>query len=259
MSKNTDEMYGQKKGIHQKNMLKELARLHATSSQKIPLKKEEITKIYDTVLKDWNRKILYLENYIEQCEKKWYMSPFELLYCTIFHELINATQFAKEKFTAWHEVAKEKEDGRIVVNHGNIADQHFVYDENGNGLFTNFEKAKWGFPLLDLVGYFHRALKTYSIPNSEYKDLYFTYQNYFPYRTEEKSLFLSYLVFPEQVYRIVKKYGEDKQKTELQYVRKLQRLYWQLKNIESFVMSVIEDKAENDVQEEGANSNDSMS
>ena len=54
-------------------------------------------------------------------------------------------------------------------------------------------------------------------------------------------LLQSYLAYPSYALDVVKKYVEHRSdKTELEYVREMQRQYWLLKNVEYIVMKIEE-------------------
>lgn len=61
-------------------------------------------------------------------------------------------------------------------------------------------------------------------------------------KEEEMMLFVSYLAYPTQLLQTLETYHEKKydQQTEYQYIRQLQKNYWQLKNIEYMVMKIEE-------------------
>lgn len=239
---------------HKERMLRELARLHDVSAKNVLNQKEKMAKTYENLLSEWERKTLFLEEYMDKCEKKWYLSPFELQYCMIFHEIMQAIDFSKNKLKEWYELGSEKKGIRIVVNHGNVSNGHFVYDKHDNGMFISFEHAQYTLPIYDLIRYYHKVLRTYPIQCDECKDWFFYYQKYFPYTEEERALFFSYLVFPDNLYRTVKKYVMDNDQTEQQAVSGLQKRYWQMKNIEYVVIKIQEEEQKIAEQKEGASS-----
>ena len=50
-----------------------------------------------------------LEEFLVESEAKWYMSPFELQYCTYYHHVMRAREFATKQLNEWNDAMKEKE------------------------------------------------------------------------------------------------------------------------------------------------------
>lgn len=232
-------------------LFKELARLHSYSSKEFEVQEEEISEHYQFHVKQWDNRKEFLEAFITKCENKWYMSPFELQYCTIYHDTVQGSNFAYMKLEEWYEKVKETKKNRTVINHGKPSVRHFLFDQNGSGYFCNLEDSKLGTPVNDLVLFFYRTLHTYPIQSYDCFEWFSTYRKYYPLKEEELLLFLSYMAFPEPIYRCVYKYENSKNSlSERQFVASLQRAYWQLKNIEFFLTTIVEDERRRKEQEE---------
>lgn len=222
-------------------LFRELARLHTISAKEVSIKKEERTEHYENTIQQLEKNQEFLEGFMEICEKRTYMSPFELLYCLYFNEITQALRFSKSKFEEWYESTKDQEKARMVINHGKVSVEHFLYDEKGYGYFTNFEEARFGSPIQDLLPFLSRSLKTSPKRNDECIDWVYHYFKYFPFKSDEKLLFQSYLACPIQMIQVVEKYYRTGQKrNELKWIRQLQHRYWHLKNIEYIVMRMVE-------------------
>ncbi|MGF2617278.1 spore coat protein YsxE [Rossellomorea vietnamensis] len=219
-------------------LFRELARLHTLSSKEQKIGKEEREEHYETVNARWEKEQGFLEEYIELCEKEWYMSPFQLSYCMYYGDASQALKFSRKKFDSWYEESKDLEKVRSVVVHGKISSEHFLYDDRGSGFFSNFEQTRIASPIHDLLPFLSRTLKTYPKAYDECFDWLMTYCSHFSFRSEEKLLFLSYLAYPSGLISVVKKYHDtpkDK-RNEVKFLRKLQQHYWLLKNTEYIVM-----------------------
>jgi spore coat protein YsxE len=169
------------------------------------------------------------------------MSPFELCYCLYYNEITQALGYSKARFEDWYEKTKDNEKARMVITHGKLSSEHFLYDEKGYGYFINFENTHYGSPFHDLLPYLSRALNTRPKRNDEAVEWVFHYFKYFPLKADEKLLFYSYLAYPIPIIQVVESYYKKKQpKNELKFVRKLQRSYWHLKNSEYVVMKMTE-------------------
>ena len=224
-------------------LFRELAKLHTYSAMESAIKESDVTEHYQFLTNQWEKQLTFLEKFVTNCEEKWYMSPFELQFCTFYHEMVQAGNFARVKLDEWYEMMKEKKKVRTVLNHGKVSVKHFLFDEKGNGYFCNFEKAKMASPINDLVSFYYRTLHTYPVQSYECLDWLSTYRKYFKLKEEELTLLLSYMTFPEPLYRCALNYSsKNRNKSERQYVRELQISYWQMKNIEFIVTALVEEE-----------------
>ncbi|MDQ1144851.1 spore coat protein YsxE [Bacillus sp. SORGH_AS 510] len=222
-------------------LFRELARLHTLSAKEVTVNKEERTEHYEKTIQQMEKHQEFLEGFIDQCEKKTYMSPFELLYCMYYNEISQALRFSKSKFEEWYENTKDTEKARMVITHGKLAAEHFLFDDRGYGYFINFENARYGSPIHDLLPYLSRAINTRPKRNDTAIDWVYHYLKYFPYKPDEKLLFFSYLALPIPIIQVAESYyRKQKPKNELKYVTQLQQKYWHLKNSEYIVMKMTE-------------------
>jgi spore coat protein YsxE len=235
-------------------MFRELARMHSLSQKELVVNKEERTEHYENTKQQWEKDIELVEGFIEACEKKVYMSPFELQFCLYFYEIRQAQRFALTKFEEWYEATKENEKARSVINHGKVSIEHFLFDDRGYGYFSNFEDSKMGSPIHDVLPVLYRSLKGQPRKYEEAITwLYDGYFKYFPFKEEEKQLFYSYFAYPNPIIRIMKDYLQTTgKKNELKYSGKLLRRYWQLKNTEYVVARMTEIENQMKQQKEGA-------
>jgi len=235
-------------------LFRELARLHTLSAKEVTVKKEDRTEHYEKTIQQLEKNQELLDGMIEQCEKRSYMSPFELLFSMYYSEISQAIRFSKEKFEEWYEKTKDQEKARMVITHGKISSDHFLYDERGYGYFINFEEAGYGSPIHDMLPFLARTLKTQPKRNEEAIDWVYYYFKYFPYKPDEKLLFLSYLAHPAPILQVTERYLQKKRTAnEMKFVQQLQRKYWHLKNTEYVVMRISEiDSQEQTAKETGA-------
>ncbi|WP_108669421.1 spore coat protein YsxE [Peribacillus acanthi] len=224
-----------------KHMFRELARMHTLTSKEIEVKKEEREAHYEKTVELWNKQKEFLEEFVQASERKWYMSPFELLYCSYYHDISQALTFSIKKLEEWYEKTKDSEKLRTVVTHGKVSISHFLYDDRGYGHFINFEDSKTAPVHFDLLPFIVNSCKTYPIRHDDAIDWLYTYLKYFSLKEEEMMLFLSYLAHPGAIISSVEHYHEKRnQRTEIMYMKNLQRNYWTLKNVEYVVMRIDE-------------------
>lgn len=223
------------------SLFRELARLHTISAREVKVNKEERKQHYEKTVEEIEREEEFLEGFLETCEEKEYMSPFELMYCTYYHEIFQALQFSKRKLTEWYEATKESDKARMVITHGKLSDEHFLFDEKGYGYFINFEKANPGAPFHDILPFAVKHLRGYLKEHEDLVEWLYTYFKYFPFKEEEMQLFLSYLAHPGPIIKTTERlYHDGQNRNERKAVKKLQKEYFLLKNIEYVVMRIEE-------------------
>ena len=225
----------------QKQMFRELARMHTLSLKEIDVEKDERKEHYERTLESWETQQQFLEEWIGSCERKWYMSPMEMMYCSYFNDFSQALKYSIKKFKEWFEKTKDEEKVRTVVTHGKLSLNHFINDQRGYGYFINFENARVAPPHFDLLPFIVKSTKTYPIQCDDCVTWLYHYLRYFPLNDNEMLLLQSYLAYPSYALDVVKKYVEHRSdKTELEYVREMQRQFWVLKNVEYIVMKIEE-------------------
>ncbi|RFU65893.1 spore coat protein YsxE [Peribacillus glennii] len=222
-------------------LFRELARMHTLSMKERPVKKEEREEHYEETIKQWKEQREFIEEFAGESEKKWYMSPFQLLLCMYYTDITQALNYAEKKLEEWFKKTKEDEKVRTVITHGKLSMQHFIYDDRGYGHFINFEDSKTVPPHFDLLPFLVRSARTYPTRCDDCVSWLYNYLKYFPLKDEEMLLFQSYLAYPGSSIQTVRNYFEKKGgKSELYYVSQLQRQYWLLKNTEYMVMKIEE-------------------
>lgn len=222
-------------------LFKEAAKLHRQTVKQVKITGEEMKATYETARKQWEGQKQAYEQYVEKCEKQWYLSPFELQALTYYTETARATDFAIEKLEEWYESMKENDTARTSYIHGSLSVQHVVYDSNEKSYLINFEKAHRAPPMNDLLQFYYKTFYTYPIRCEECVDWFYTYQKNFPFAKEEMPLFISYLSYPESLYRAVLSPDRDGRSTsQLQKNKDLIKAYWYFKNNEYFVMRIVD-------------------
>ncbi|WP_338421053.1 spore coat protein YsxE [Mesobacillus harenae] len=238
----------------QKQLFRELARLHTLSAKDIELTEAERLEHYEETLQKWGKEEEFLDGFMDACESKFYMSPFELMFCLYYHEAKQAASFSKQKLENWYTLTKEQKKSRMVITHGKVSTEHFVFNEKGTGHFLNFEKAGPGSAIHDLLPFVSRTLKTFPKKSDECVDWIQTYFQYFPLKEEERLLFLSYLAYPTGLVQTAETYFKSSNpKNERRLVQRLQRNYWLIKNTEYVVMKLEEaERQKQQAAQEGA-------
>ncbi|RYI31629.1 spore coat protein YsxE [Bacillus infantis] len=234
-------------------MFRELARLHTLSLKEVNVTSEERQEHYEKTMLAWEKETEFCEGFIEECERKQYMAPFELLFCLYYHDITQALKFSKGKLKDWHEKTKDDEKARTVIIHGKISTEHFLYDERGYGYFSNFEKSRQASPLHDLLPFLSRSLRSYPKRSDETVEWLYTYFKYMPFKQDEMLLFQSYLAHPGPVLREAETYHKNRgTANERKLVQQFQRQFWLLKNTEYIVMRIDEIERQKQQAQEAA-------
>ncbi|WP_018781679.1 spore coat protein YsxE [Bacillus sp. 95MFCvi2.1] len=220
-------------------MFQTLALLHQRTVKEETYTEEALEEHYTNVSDRWEKDGEFLEQFLVESEAKWYMSPFELQYCTYFHHVMRAREFATKQLSEWNEAMKEKEKTRVSFIHGNVSMNHFLFDYERNGYFISLERSQFATPVQDLVRFYSRSLNTYPITRSDRFEWYQVYQKNFPFTKEEQLLMFAYLTYPSPFIRQIQSYTSKQQsrseKQELQGVKMLQQAHWLVSNIEYFI------------------------
>ncbi|MFO1443114.1 spore coat protein YsxE [Bacillus sp. Bva_UNVM-123] len=222
-------------------LFRELARLHTLSVREVKIEKDERKEHYENTIQEWEKETEFLEGFIEACEQRVYMSPFELSFALYYNEVNQALRYSSNKLKEWYEKTKDNDKARTVIVHGKVSTEHFLYDDRGYGYFINFENAKQGSPLHDLLPFLSRTLKTHPKRSEECIEWIYTYLNHFPFKEDEFLLFLSYFAHPGSIIRSAEKYYKSpKRLSERKATYHLHRQYWLFKNTEYVVMRIEE-------------------
>lgn len=233
-------------------MFRELAKLHSLTSKEVSASKNEIKEHYEQVKLNWKRQAEFLDQWMEICEQRWYMSPFEWEFVQYYHDIRKSFDYIDQNIEQWFYIMERQEKIRTVLSHGKFSPDHFIFDDKGYGYFINFEKSQIASPFRDLLPFIVNTLKTFPKQSSECLEWLFTYLKFYPLKKEEKLLFKCYLAHPGYIIRTLEGYTQARSANhELKYTKRLQNDYWLFKNIEFVVMRLEEDdKQEENVQQQ---------
>ncbi|MFD3449561.1 spore coat protein YsxE [Microbacteriaceae bacterium 4G12] len=227
---------------HYHKLFQALAVMHQKTLREENIAEETVQQHYDSLTEQWEKERDMMEQFIDQCEGRWYMSPFELQYCTYYHHVMRAHQFATKQLEEWHKVMEEKETTRIALIHGNVSMNHFLFDHQRNGYFISLENSQFSTPVQDLVQFYKTSFYTYPIARNDRYEWYQVYQKNFPFTPEEKKLMLAYLAYPQQFIKQVSRYTSAaetrSERDELNLVTSLQKNYWLVSNMEYFISQI---------------------
>ena len=220
-------------------MFQTLGTLHQKTVKEETYTEEDLEKHYTNISDRWENDGEILEEFLVESEAKWYMSPFELQYCTYYHHAMRAREFATKQLSEWHDAMKEKETTRTTFVHGNVSLNHFLFDYERNGYFISLEKSQFATPVQDIVSFYSRSLNTYPIARSDRFEWYQMYQKNFPFTKEEQILMFAYMTYPSHFIRQIQSYTKRRksrnEENELRGVKSLQQSHWLISNTEYFL------------------------
>ncbi|MGO4888593.1 spore coat protein YsxE [Anaerobacillus sp. MEB173] len=217
-------------------ILQQMAKLHGLTEKEQKYSPETLENSYNALIQRWERRRLEMERFAQFAETKTYMSPFELTFLTHFGRLIKMAEDSVYYLKSWYEACQENGKYRSVLCHGRLSRHHTLFDRYGNGYLFNFERAILDTPARDLAVFYRKSLQYTPWDEDEGIRWMNIYQSQFPLVAEEKQLFISYLSYPEPVFRVIDDYQERKNYlTELQYVQRLEKRLLNMARIRRFI------------------------
>lgn len=222
------------------DLMREAARIHKVTEVTGKVNHSFFQHFYEKSKSNIDRRKLDYERFIEECEKKIYMSPFELLYSTHFVQLMRMEDFALNTLEDWYEATKEKNKDRISICHGNLSPNHLLYDESGHSYLFNFDRTFTASPIYDLLTFFRNVLYRYPQKISDATQWYREYGQHHQLTDDERLLLFYYLTQTDKIHRIIHQYQTDRSISEKDIVVKLQRSIWRMQAAHTFVTQITE-------------------
>lgn len=225
----------------EETLTEELAKLHGLTerNQNFEEESETVDESFQQLKKRWDLRKLDMEKYVDEMEKKTYYSPFELTFLTHFERTKRIAGLAEEQLQMWQEKSKEKKTYRSVLCHGRPNRSHACFDEYGTAYFINFERAVLDTPARDLALLFRHFFQSRPWDEMEGRHWLNIYEKHFAFFDEERHLFFSYLLFPENIFQTVDHYRNgDRHKSELHIVMQLERRLLTMNRIYKFINAV---------------------
>lgn len=231
-------------GERNRQMFRELAKLHTLTVVEKKITEKEFENFYNLTIERLERQKSLLDEFIVRCERCDYPSPFQLQFCTYYHEMRQAITFSMKKFDQWYDIVTEKKKVRSVSIHGKFSPEHFLFSDSSYGYFINMENTREAGVHFDLILYIVKKLHDYPVKSDDLLNDLNHYFSYFPWNQEELYLFESYLSHPENCIKVIKDYivNSDDQ-NEVKMCDDFQKEYWQFKNIEYVIMKIEEQEA----------------
>lgn len=224
----------------EKILFKQLGKLHGLTVKVQSFSKETIENSYQQLVRRWEKRRLDMEYFVEEAERKTYMSPFELTFLTHYKRIDLMANYATSYLKEWHDQCLVKESFRSCLCHGKLDRTHIFYHPNGHGYLFNFEKAILDTPARDLAISFRKSFLHTLWSEEQGRDWLETYEKFLILEDEEKKLFASYLSYPELIYHCIDIYKKrDGSITELQYVQMLERRIITMTRVNHFIQNIL--------------------
>ncbi len=171
------------------DMMELVGLLHNKTTYYKEISEDKYKEIYDNI----KNNILYVKNYYDNLYNIYieevYMSPSHYLLMRNIYKIFAACDFCMVELDEWFDEARQDLKERVVLNHNNLALDHFI--KNKKGYLVSWDKAKIDSPILDLINFYQR----------EYMDLDFgvLWEKYFksyPLSLNEKKLLFIVISVP---------------------------------------------------------------
>ncbi|PYZ93652.1 spore coat protein YsxE [Salipaludibacillus keqinensis] len=225
-------------------LVEQVAKLHSLTEKTQDYAADSLDESSQLLKKRWDLRKLEIDKYVDEIEQHTYYSPFELTLLTHFERIKFMALQAEEQLELWLEKANEKKSSRSVLCHGRLKRSHACYDEYGTAYFLNFERAVLDTPARDLAMLFRHFFQSRPWDEVEGHHWLNLYEKHFAFFDEERHLFMSYLTFPENIYRMIDHYRQaGRTKSELQMVMQLERRVLTMNRIHRFMNVVFKDES----------------
>ncbi|WP_270179472.1 hypothetical protein [Alkalihalobacillus sp. CinArs1] len=188
--------------LKESQMIQRLAELHGYSVKDHAFSEESIKHFYEKMVVLRESRQFEMEKYVNDIEKRIYLSPFELAVATHFHQLMKNCDLSKSRLDYWFEQTNETKRYRTVLCHGKCSASHFVVGRE-KGYFLNFEKSVVDSPVRDLTYMIRASVPPFQFNPDTLVSNISHYESQFALHEEEKDLLASYLYFPESLFNSV--------------------------------------------------------
>lgn len=175
------------------NLIYILSILHTKTTVYENTNLDSIKEIYETNLKELEHLDYYYHDLQDYIENKVYMSPAEYLLIRNVTNIYNAIIYSRETLEKWYNEKLKQTKERQVLLHNNISTEHFLLCKD-NAYFINWNKAKRGYPIYDLLTFFKNEYQ-----DLEFESLYNLYQKKYKYTPDEELLLFALIAKPWKI------------------------------------------------------------
>ena len=168
-------------------------------------------------------KIVELKSYFDNLcyiyDSDLFLAPSKYLFIRNVTVLFNALDYSKIYINKWYDIAKNKNNKRVVMNHNNLELSHIIV--SNNSYLLNWNKATIDTPIMDLFHFFKNNFLIINI-NSLFK----TYNSKYQLLPEELFLLFSLLLLPDKI---------EFSSNEINNTKEVYNIYKYLSNVMNFI------------------------
>lgn len=225
-------------GVSFQDVMTEAARLHLHTIKYKKVSENQFLSMYHQVKTEWEKRQHDFRTFLEVCESKLYMSPYELFYCLHYHEISRLEGLAIEQLDKWYSLMEAERDIREALCHGYLSPDHLL-KATDRSYFINFERSFFGSPVYDLAAFFLAAF---------YENLNYTqeaigwlqeYEQQLRFFDKERVFLKFHLLQANSVHRSIRAYVSNHQIEEIEHVKRLQRAIQQMRACDNFINQMI--------------------
>ncbi|MDY0396885.1 hypothetical protein ACFSMW_15180 [Virgibacillus halophilus] len=187
-----------------RRVLEELAQMHVKTEQKVQLKTEKMKNSLQKYLKFCRKCKEKMEAYITVFENQRYMSPFELLACTQYHQVRASMEVNDSILEDLLEHLDETINWQSSLSHGKLLPEHiycgkYVY-------FLNWESASFDSPVADLSVYFGEVSQHYHPDPHSFLEGFAAYMERNELDIVQCQMLLIHLLNPNDYFQLIRSY-----------------------------------------------------
>ena len=169
-----------------------LAELHNKTSYQKTVNQDKYEKIYNDLIGYINYVNQYYLSLFNEIELRSFPSPSELLYLTNYSKIKELIKFLKEETKKWYMLVKNKDQERIVLNHGNISLDHLI--KNDYKYLISWDSYHFDTPINDLIKFYQNNWE-----DLDFRNILNIYNKQVKLTKEEEKLLIINICIPKLI------------------------------------------------------------
>jgi len=198
------------------DMIYLLSILHNKTTFYKELNLDEIKKIYEEMMDEYEYLISYYQSIQSMIEEEVYMSPSNYYFILNISKVYQILVYGRNCLDEWYREVSQRKTLRFVLNHNHLSLEHLL--EHEQLYFISWDRAEFGFPTNDLVNLINENYEEIEIST-----LLSLYEARYKLMRHEYHLFLAKICL---LRRLDFKYPEVKKVGEVaKFIQYLQKVY----------------------------------
>lgn len=204
-----------------------IAHIHSQTKRSQSIDQEKMNQSFNDYKSICAQRKKELLDYVMQFERHRYMSPLELQVCTHYRDIEHTLTKSSEYVDRLIEEQKGQPEWNDSLCHGNLKLSHLlVADQN---YIINWEKARYDYPVIDLVDFLKNEVVDYDAQEQSYIDSFQIYMNKNKLHHHEIFLLIIHLLDVTAYMDVVKKYvKQSTTQSMIHQIKQLQVIHRQL-------------------------------